>query len=381
MNCRLGQIYAEMTFRPVRDGLFEIAVSGRPGQESSLRGPDGTPVTRVRPVRALAEHPDLSSVVACAALTPPRCTHAQEEDIVTVAAPPRSALTRNQSLELLRIVAIFGVVLFHAHAPGGSVGYAGLVAFIVMSASFEVGLNWDRQRTVWSLARTFLVPWSVWLVVYGAVNIAKDDPVLLRERSAGQSILSGSAPHLWYLPFIFVALAGVSLLKARVPRPALAIWSWGAATVMLALVGFWRPWSEHVGAPVAQYAHGLFPLFAGLALGAAASRATWLWIFGTLCAGTLTIALLPYPGVGIAYLVGVVPTALLMRRPIRLPFDVEPVSRCTFGVYLAHPLALSLSKPVLRHHPFGWVAVSFLMALTGTWLLKRLLPSVANWVV
>ena len=42
------------------------------------------------------------------------------------------SLMRNGSLDLVRLPAAFGVVLFHIHAPGAELGYSGLAYFLIL---------------------------------------------------------------------------------------------------------------------------------------------------------------------------------------------------------------------------------------------------------
>ena len=285
---------------------------------------------------------------------------------------------RDQSFELLRLVAAFGIVLFHAGAPGSSVGFGGIVVFIVVSVAMEVGPNWERRRSLASLAGFFLVPWAIWWVGYGLINVVRGRGLLPPGPIVG-TVLSGTAPHLWYLPFMCAVLIGVGAGKALLSKRAVFLGSGVIALGLLASVKWWWPWSLHQGAPWAQYCQAVPLVFAGLFLGAAMHRRA------TLAAGAILIvwmvAAVVVSRADIGVLLGLILTVVLLLRPLPLRWNVEKLSRCTYGVYLMHPFWLMAFAPLLGGIPLLRVTAAFGAALAATWALRRYTPSIARWVV
>jgi hypothetical protein len=285
---------------------------------------------------------------------------------------------RDQSIELLRIAAAFGIVLFHAGASGAAVGYAGIVIFILLSVAAEVGPNRDRRRSPVSLAAFFLIPWAVWWLVYGAINLVRGR-ALLPPGPTINAVLDGTAPHLWYLPFMCGVLLCVSAGKTLVSRPVLLVGSGLVAMGLFASAGSWLPWAMRMGAPWAQYSQALTAVFAGLCLGAAVQPRIKIGVAAILVIGVATTALPTDVAVGV--LVGLVATTTLLVRPLPVRWNVEEISRCTYGVYLMHPLWLSVFAPALGGLPWLRVVAAFSASLAATWSLRRLAPSLARFVV
>ncbi|WP_260599068.1 hypothetical protein [Sphingomonas endolithica] len=155
---------------------------------------------------------------------------------------------RVQAIELLRIVAAYGIVAYHAQAPLHDLAYAGLVIFLILSPMLDLRFNLDRIRSPAALARALLLPWAFWMVVYGAVNLAQHRPFV---EASFMGILYGSSPHLWFLPFMFAVLTVLNMLKSLAP----AILFYGSALVATALlltVTMWRSASLEWSLPFPQ---------------------------------------------------------------------------------------------------------------------------------
>jgi peptidoglycan/LPS O-acetylase OafA/YrhL len=91
-----------------------------------------------------------------------------QRDIVIINRP-----RRDQAIEFLRVIAALGIVFFHAKTGFSEIGYAGLVAFLVLSLSLEVGINYERKRSIKNLALTFIIPFLIWSVIYALLNLAR----------------------------------------------------------------------------------------------------------------------------------------------------------------------------------------------------------------
>ena len=157
---------------------------------------------------------------------------------------------RNGFLDYLRLIAAFGIVWFHAAAPGYRIAYAGLPVFLVLLAlPSRMGMA-DR-------ARRLLLPFLIWSAVYAlfrAWNAAEQGQALF-EWWKPRMFLTGTSIHLWFLPFAFlVALVAPALRASRIvlflPVLAAALLSWIGETSV------W-PWY--------QWSFGAIPALAGFA--------------------------------------------------------------------------------------------------------------------
>jgi fucose 4-O-acetylase-like acetyltransferase len=157
-----------------------------------------------------------------ASLTPP---------VAALRAPgsPRSGLTGSRAIEVdaLRGLATLGVVWVHVaeyQGRGPSVSCVGRfgTAFYTAAAVF-VALHGIQRRqrlpgwaTVGRRAHRLLFPFLVWSLIYGVFHLQYG----LRMRAPWSEITrywgpaSGTAPHLWFLPFAFL----VALLTLAVGR-------------------------------------------------------------------------------------------------------------------------------------------------------------------
>ena len=116
---------------------------------------------------------------------------------------------KNQAIELLRIVAAFGIIWFHSKLPEfGIVSYGGLVIFLTFSSYFAAIAPISRPDYLLRLGKRLLLPWAAWWLVYGALNLADHRPLLLPHHDITLGVLTGTHIHLWYLPFIFAVVTG-----------------------------------------------------------------------------------------------------------------------------------------------------------------------------
>ena len=139
-------------------------------------------------------------------------------------------MKRNATLDIARLVAAFGIVLFHSKAPGGQFGYAALPFFLMVMIMLAVPSAAHRPFGSFAKDRAarLLLPWLIWSAVYGIFKLAN---VVLHHKPFSDDfslsmVLTGPAIHLWFLPFAFLAclmLPGVIWLypesqRAREPE-------------------------------------------------------------------------------------------------------------------------------------------------------------------
>jgi len=281
---------------------------------------------------------------------------------------------RRSDVECARIAAAFGVVWFHSQEPfGHDVGYGGLVFFIIVSVYFAVSaerIHGWRER-----AARLLVPCAIWSSLYGVISAVRGVPVFSEGPLSIGSLLATPSIHLWYLPFMFTVLVLLDQLRARTSLRSLGTCCGAIAMAAIASAPLWR--SVDLDAPFGQYLHALPPALIGVFF------ASFRELGGRTRAGLLlgvsaaTIAMLVrgQAGIGVTYLVGILPGLLLLLPSSLIPPIglVESLSATTYGVYLAHPLFLFVCLHFGLLGPLRPV-VAFLLPSAGIALTLRYLP-------
>ncbi len=285
-----------------------------------------------------------------------------------------SAQGRVQSVELLRIMAAFGIVVFHAGSPAREFGYAGLVVFLVLAPAIELGVNHGRRRSAWALFLNLLVPWALWSVLYGAVHLGTGKPVM-ETGSAPLSLVVGTAIHLWFLPFLFAALLVLGSVKQRLPAELLFWPATLGTSAMLVTASLWYPAAQGWDAPLVQWLHAAPALLCGgaprVARGAAASG------LAVVAAALTWLCLSPVADVTIPYVVGTLAIALalaLAPAADRLRLNVQSAASCMMGVYLVHVLALGAARRILGDSGLVLPLSAFILSLGAVWALQRFVP-------
>jgi peptidoglycan/LPS O-acetylase OafA/YrhL len=290
---------------------------------------------------------------------------------------------RRQSIDLMRIVAAFGIVWAHMQAPGRVEGYIALSLFIILTAFLSVrSLERGGGRRFWlgRLVR-FGLPWVVWSAFYlwlelwragGWAEVAwLHDPAVL---------LYGPAIHLWFLPWVILTSPLIVLAVAWLTSAA-RVWTAAAVATPAGIGALWLHDHAGLGDPFGQWAFATVPLIYGilsavrrlrgavlapLAFAAVATGvATFGW--GSLAAPFLLSSALIFEAFWRAEVTGV---------------NLTPVAQLAFGIYLAHPFWMlvwyRLAPGLLPGIPagagaaLGAVAV-FVAAAGSAWLIRRTL--------
>ena len=259
-------------------------------------------------------------------------------------------MIRNQNIELVRIAAAIGIVLFHSGAPAAALGYSGLIAFTALSTYFA---NSNAKK----LANRILVPWLFWSVFYCIWRYAADGNPFHDGLSIVQSIFYGT--HLWFLPFIFIVNLFVSQLRTKHLPLICAL----LALAFLVATPWWRELEQSFEPPISQFLHALPAALMGVALRTRVGLAIcsvglclcWFWNVS---------------GVSIPYVVGggAVIASILLPRP---HWDIGGISACMLGVYLVHIAALGVFNHIFGAETIATVIASFSASLAVVWLTRR----------
>lgn len=224
---------------------------------------------------------------------------------------------RDSAVEWLRVAGAAGIVWFHAGVAGSYWGYAGLVVFLLLSMMFEAGPNIAKPPSVSRLAKRLLVPWLVWWVVFGALNIIRHLPIIDTSHGLLLDVLASPSIHLWYLPFVFGVIILFGFVKGSLSTSAIAIGSAVIACALIWAIPLWRPLSLAAGYPLAQWAHAAAPVFTGILFGCAVRERRW-WLLSLPIAALLASACFgPFPTVAPIYLLGAALVAVVVGVPPR----------------------------------------------------------------
>lgn len=269
---------------------------------------------------------------------------------------------RNVALDYARLFAIFGIIVFHAHAPGASLGYTGLPFFLLLVTLFAIPTA--RRHSVAGFARArawrLIVPWLIWSAIYGSL---KTLDALLDERQIASEfepwmLLTGPAEHLWFLPFAFVVGLALHALARSASRLVLM-----GTGLSIAVLGLWVLQGGPSEPPLAAWAFALPAT--GLGFFLSAEPRGWPVVLMLVLAAWLAgwTGGLFHLSVALAAL-----WACLHAMPGRLRAP-KGVADVVMTIYLAHPLVASIQGRVSTIPTDSiWatlltMAISFMMAV------------------
>lgn len=285
--------------------------------------------------------------------------------------------SRNATLDYARFFAAIGIVAFHTGTPGASVGYAGLLFFVILLALLGLGQSATKAQTLpaylKSRAERLLIPWLGWCLIYGALKLteATRSGTALAEEFSTWMLLTGPALHLWFLPFAFgfslMLWALFPLYRAEPKAHVHQILWFTFASLALAL-----PISASgagLALPLPQYAFALPGLCLGLAF-AFEPRPIWRW--ATMAVLSLGWVACGLPGGSLQLIIAGGAVLLCYAWPSQSTANSRLLANLSLTIYLAHPLVLSLAAR-LFHLPHKGGAI-FTVGVIATVLLCLVLP-------
>lgn len=282
---------------------------------------------------------------------------------------------RQSSFELLRIISAAGIVWFHAKVTGSEIGYTGLAIFLILTPYFELGANFERLTPWIQHAKRLLIPFLFWSIIFAAANLIKGKPVLNLAHGPLLAVLAGPSIHLWYLPFMAAALAITGALKAHFTRRAIAI----AGLVILLPLAIAFPLLRAAGPmlvpPVGQWFHALTPLLAGIIFGASRGSLPTIPALGAVM---LAASMIVFGEIAILqFLVGLGLVELASRFSWTNA-RVNAYSGYMMGVYLVHPLALTVLRPLERYSQAAFVLCAVVASTLAVMMATRVAPTLAE---
>lgn len=272
---------------------------------------------------------------------------------------------RSAAIEALRFVSALAIVYFHMQLPHGPVALAALHSFTILFGYFS--LRGSPARA----ARRLLTPWLVWSAFYVALQIGRaavqggwDGAAGAMDSFGWRDLLIGGMLHLWFLPFAF----GVACIGRALP---VRFWLIGLAA--LGLTGVAAANLIACAEPFAQWASVAPAAALGLAMARASRPAA-------LCAGFVL-------GMGALFLLGVEEStlqaalgALAVLAALSAPHwrsaAADHLGRLSFGVYLAHPLAIALTHRLPLEGDATVFAVAALLCVAIAELALRVAPRI-----
>jgi surface polysaccharide O-acyltransferase-like enzyme len=288
------------------------------------------------------------------------------------------------SLDALRLLSLFGVVVLHQRAEGILQPHAltnsfDALARVSVPLFFLIsGFLWKERYAQHALEyvryawRRILLPFAVWFLLYNydlLVEQWNPDAWKYWRKLAYHFFLKGGAGyHLWFLPALFCGSLLLIAGKKWLPKFLLP------AGILLYAAGSALEWQSELA--VAWYRNGLFfsPLF--LVLGNWAAKRSWprsagIWL--TLVGGGLHFyELFAGPEYSERILSVGLPFFCLGIFLVAQQISSWPVAFCqswgqhVYGAFFSHLLLLKLFKPI----PLPAIVISIFVFVGSLWVSR-----------
>ena len=247
----------------------------------------------------------------------------------------------NFNVELLKLLASFGIVAFHGgDVPFRLFYYSGLVIFTILLIYYLPKTNsisivkFSRSRF-----KRLMVPWAAWFLVYCFINLIIGNDFFDVNQPAYRWILVGRSVHLWFLPFAFISSALIVAVERYVSiseKTSLKLILISA--VILVAFSFWTRIIDNINIPFQQWRHAFPAVFIGLALRHCKSKAHLVLLAFAISAASIVANSIGNNSFGIPYLVGVLSSIIFINLPQITPGKILEYSQCAYGIYLIHPV-------------------------------------------
>jgi len=278
----------------------------------------------------------------------------------TQAASLSVPLERWAGIDLLRILAVVGIIWFHTEgAPYRQIGYAGLPVFLLIFFSLVTKRGCPTTTADFLKRRwhRLLKPWLFWSAVYGLCRLVRAAHAMDLSSLGGilsiETMLTGTCIHLWYLPYAFASGFLVYVLNRRISRINSISAVAGATLIgVLVLAACTVGMSRHVlMEPLPQWEFGLAAIPLGFAVGKCMTIPSrqvqgllLLMVSGTTLAGCAILSSLGFTGLAVPYGLAMALVCLAYGWQAKANGLIAALASLTFGIYLIHPLVIHGSK-------------------------------------
>ncbi len=257
---------------------------------------------------------------------------------------------RSAWIEWTRVIAIMGVVWFHADGPYRFLSPAAMIAFVIFGCAFIKRTESAAQfgTALRSRAERLLLPWLVWSVIYGALRCFEayrnGEPLLNWWEPS--MWLYGTWVHLWFLPMLFFVTVVVLLLdvsEAKTRKRLVEPFGW----MLVAGSPIWVQFElMDLGKPFHQWsavvtAVGIGILMRGIRPGAEGvwKRVGLILIVNTVALGVAALTMSTHTDYLLKHAMGAL--AIVAWIPLVKGSRVGvALGALTMTVYLAHPLII-----------------------------------------
>lgn len=288
---------------------------------------------------------------------------------------PVAPEAHRNSIDLARFVAAFGVVVAHVFAMENDwIGNLSLGLFLILTAFLAVQSMLRNGRYPFlARAKKLLLPWLFWSLVFRVVLLkVSDDPAKWQVLSDPWSLLVGSSVHLWFLPFVMLAMAVIEPAGRMVRSPVALVLALGGL-VLLSVPLFWLHGRPGLPVPFPQWLFALPVYLMGVTLGLGhhLGRPGWPMLAAT---GMSLVAFVFSGGAFWAFTIVAAVLAFEAFWHLRLQGRWLPFfGQTAFGVYLVHPFFLLVVYKLFGAGVDRMLAavLTFVMSWVAVLLLRR----------
>jgi surface polysaccharide O-acyltransferase-like enzyme len=327
---------------------------------------------------------------------------------VSTTPPPPVHAPREAGIEWLRVLACVAIVAFHANTREWPWMIFGLEVFVIFTVALAMGSATRRSigEFVAARARTLLVVWAVWWVLYAGWKclfmLRAGKPIF--EWFQPWRLLAGPETHLWFLPFAFLVTVGAGLWWRRSHRTSpdtsnatAIVVSLFAACLLVAASAVmhrleaielqrgvvyqpWRQWLTVVPAAMLGVALMCSRTREGAPIW---SRLFIMWILIVIAASVSW--LVGWRSLALPYVIAT--TLCLAGLSLRKPASkaLLGASALTFGIFLVHPAVFDVwyfiaakvrARDVLGDEPavafvLAKIAFTLIVSIAAVWLLRK----------
>ena len=288
-------------------------------------------------------------------------------------------------VDFFKILSSFAIIWFHSPVQlGNKIAYSGLLFFITFSV-FLLLTKSQQGYSFYKLYKRYLWPWFFWLVIYGLGNLLLSKSFLIQTDNILYSILAGSHYHLWYLPYMFMALVLLDVCKPYIKINLFVFWV--LLILWAATENVWRLWSISEGMPVSQYIHGFGAICIGILLstpGIWSYNKSWNLLFVHSSIFIILLYLSFYTEIGLPYFIGIsfvymsvfIKSNFIPRSVIQA---VKMIAKLTFGIYLIHPVFIYFLQSYV--HIYFLPVMVFMSSILFIYFLRLTFPKLASHIM